>query len=200
MLVFPTLPGAAWPIRKKQVWNTKVSESVSGREARLARWRWPRYEFELTHNALASGDCYPGAQANSVENLISFFHACQGRANPFVFVDRADYYAQGEPLGIGDGATRSFTALRTIGQFQEPVGCVLSVAAIRVDSVPVAGWLLSEPTTLTLASPPARGAIVSADFWFGYLCRLDEDAFDVEQIVADLFSGLPLKFKSVRSA
>lgn len=200
MLQFPDLPGAAWPIRKKARWNTKIAESVSGREARVQRWRYPKYDFELTHNALSSGDAYLGAQANSVENLISFFHACQGRTNPFVFVDRVDYFALGEPLGIGDGATLSFTAKRTIGQFQEPVGWVQNVAAVRVDGVAAASWALTQPSTIALASAPASGAVVTADFWFGYLCRLEEDEMNVEQIVADLFAGQPVKFKSVRAS
>ncbi len=200
MLYFPDLPGQAWPIKKRTRWNTQLDESVSGRETRLARWRYPKYEFELTFNALSSSEEYPGAEPHSLQNLVSFFNDCQGRANPFVFVDRTDFFGRNEPLGVGDGAKVAFTVQRTLGRRQEPVGWVNNVAAVRVAGAPVSGWTLTQPNTVTLASAPAAGQVVTIDFWFGYLCRFDDDVLDTDQIMADLFQGLSVKFKSVRSA
>lgn len=200
MLEFPNLPGMGWPIKKRLLWNTKLAESVSGREARVSRWRNPRYEFEVNFAALASNAQYPGAGDRSLQNLVSFVHQCQGRTNPFVFYDQTDNYAAGAILGQGDGATLSFTAQRTIGQFAEPVGWVQNVAAVYVDGAATDAWDLVQPNQIAFTAAPAAGAVLTADFWFGYVCRLDDDAVDLAQIADNLWQGASFKFKSVRQS
>jgi len=202
MLAFPVLPGQGWSVHKRPLWRTQLAESVSGREVRRALYRNPRYEFEVKFEGLASDAAHPGLQAHSLQALMAFFHQCQGRLNSFVYSDPVDCYAAGQVIGTGDGATAIFVAPRDVETFREPVGWVQNVAALYANGVALdpATWSLGAPNLVTLATAPASGVVITADFWFGFLCRLDDDILDVEQFMKELHSVGSFKFKSVRSS
>lgn len=200
MLTFPTFPGQGWSVRRRTIWNTRLDESASGREVRTKFWRYPRYEFEVVFDALSSSEDYPGLQARSKQNLEAFVHQCAGRANAFVYHDSIDNYVDGGALGIGDGATIAFSATRSIASgFAEPVGWVENVSAVYLNGVATDAWSLTHPNTIALSAPPAAGVVVTADFWFGFLCRLDDDETEFEEFLSHLHRVQSFKFKTVRS-
>jgi hypothetical protein len=76
---------------------------------------------------------------------------------------------------------------------------VQQVTTVRVAGVGQAGFGLAAPNTLTLATAPASGAAITADFTYGFLCRFLDDQEDFENVMSGLWKVGSLKFRSVRS-
>lgn len=199
---FPSLAGQGWSIHKKPLFTTLVAGHVSGREVRDALWQYPLWEFELAFDGLASDSAsYPGLGAQSLQSLMGLFLQAQGRFGTFLYLDPTDNSVSGQALGTGDGATTSFTFVRTLGGFAEPVGWVTSVAAVSLNGVnQSAGWSLTAPNTLVFASAPAAGVAVAASFSYAFQCRFLDDGQDFEQFMQNLWAVQSLKFRSVRSS
>jgi hypothetical protein len=196
---FPDLPGLSWPVKRTPKGGaTRIFRAASGRTARLALWRYPLFEFELTFDGLASNDAYPGLFACSKQMLEGFLLQMQGSAGLFAFEDKTDAYQSGAALGLGDGTTTSFTAQRDIGGFRGPADYVLNVGAVYVNGTAVSNWTLSLPNSIVFASAPAAGAVITADFWWAYACAFKDDSFDLEQFMSHLWEVKSLKFESVR--
>ena len=47
-VLFPELPGLEWDLSKKPIFNTKIMESVNGRELRASYQAVPKYEISLS--------------------------------------------------------------------------------------------------------------------------------------------------------
>ncbi|HVB89244.1 MAG TPA: DUF2460 domain-containing protein [Beijerinckiaceae bacterium] len=199
-LSFPALPGQGWSVHKKPLFSTLVAKHASGREVRDALWQYPLWEFELAFDALASdSSSYPGLGAESLQNLMGLFLQCQGQLGTFLYFDPTDSAATNQGIATGDGATLSFTIVRTLGGFVEPVGWVTNLASVSVGGVNQAsGWSLSAPNTLDFATAPASGALIAASFSYAFQCRFLEDTQDFEQFMQNLWSLKSLKFRSVR--
>lgn len=193
--LFPTLPGLGWSSTKRPTSSTRVATHVSGREVRSANYAYPLYEFELLFELLRSGS------AQELETLMGFFTQCQGQFGVFRFVDPSDHAVTGQTLGVGDGTTTSFAALRGIGGWIEPVGYLEAVSRVALAGVTQsAGWSIAGPAAIAFAAPPAVGVTVTADFTFSFLCRFLDDKQSFEQFMAGLWANKSLKFRSVRSS
>ena len=198
-LMFPSLPGQGWSVYKRPTFSTRVATHVSGREARLALYAAPIYEFEATFDALSSDASAPGLGARSLQSLLGLYLQCQGRHGTFLYVDPNDHDAVGEPLGSGDGEAASFTLTRRIGAWSEPVSWATSVQAVYLDGTAQAdGWTLEAPNRLSFVTPPAAGVAVSADFAFAYECRFCDDQAEFENFMAGLWRAQSIKFQSVK--
>lgn len=198
--LFPTLSGLGWSTFKRPTSSTLVSPHVSGDEVRVANMAYPTYEFELTFP-----DHLPdsGAADSDLKTLMGFFLAQRGQFATFRYGDPSDCAATGQSLGAGDGQTVQFTFLRTLGGWSEPVGYVEQVSAIYVAGVAqAAGWTLGDSTAghnlLTFTAAPARGAEITADFTFSFLCRFLDDQQEFEQFAKNLWLNKSVKFKSVK--
>jgi hypothetical protein len=197
---FPTLPGQAWSVHKKPKFSTIVASHVSGREVRDALWQYPIWEFELTYDGLASdATSYPGLGAQSLQSLMGLFLQCQGQFATFLYVDPTDNSAAAQMLGLGTGLQTTFTMVRALGGFFEPVGWVTSIASVTLNGVnQPSGWSLTTPNTLVFTSAPAAGVAVAASFSYAFQCRFLDDAEDFEQFMQNLWALRSLKFQSVR--
>ncbi len=199
--VFPALPGQGWSVHKRPLFSTVVASHVSGREVRRANYAQTLYEFELRFEGLAVAG-FPGLGGGSLQQLLGFVLAQQGQFGTFLYVDPTDCAAAAQPLGIGDGATTSFTLQRSLGAATEPVGWATAVTAVYFGGVAQAnaGYSLATPNTLTFATAPAVATAVTADFSYAFVCRFTEDAQDFENILAGLWQLDSLKFRSVRTS
>jgi hypothetical protein len=196
---FPALAGQGWSVHKRPSFSTRVAAHVSGREVRLPFYDYPLYEFELTFDALASNDDYPGLGAQSLQDLFGLFLQCQGQFGTFVYVDPSDCAVAGQAIATGDGATTRFTLQRGIGGFLEPVSWASGVAAVYLNGAAQAsGWSLAQPNALVFATPPAVGVVIGADFSYGFLCRFLADQTDFENFMDGLWKVESLKFRSVK--
>jgi hypothetical protein len=196
---FPDLPGLSWPVKKTPLAGaTRTVKAASGRMARMALWRYPLFEFELTFDALCSSDQRPSLYAYSAQMLEGFFLQMQGSYGVFAFEDKTSSYQEGAALGIGDGATTTFAAARNVGAYAGPADYVLNVAAVYVNGVAVANWSLSLPSSIVFASPPASRAVITMDFWWAYMCTFADDQAEFDQIMFDIWQAQSLKLRSVR--
>lgn len=199
--VFLTLAGQGWSVHKRPTFSTRVAGHVSGREVRQPLFAQTLYEFEVAFDALVSsgGNALAGAGATSLQTLLGFYLAAQGRLGTFLYVDPTDSSVANQAIGTGDGASRTFTLQRTVGGFTEPVSWATAVTTASVNGVAQSGWTLAAPNTLTFATAPANGTVVTATFAYAYLCRFLEDQQDFENIMSGLWQVQSLKFRSVRT-
>lgn len=199
--LFPQLAGQGWSVHKRPSFSTRVASHVSGREVRSAFYAATLYEFELTFDALAatSSGAFAGLGTNSLPTLLGFYLQCQGQLGTFLYTDPSDSVARGQAIGTGDGSTPSFTLVRTLGPFTEPVSYATQVNAVYVNGVAQSGWTFAAPNALILATAPAAGALVTADFSYAFLCRFLDDQEDFENVMSGLWRVASLKFRSVRT-
>lgn len=196
---FPTLPGLAVPLPKRPRWSTLIAKHASGREVRNVRWKNPIWSFDVTFEGLTSGEARGGLLARSQQIITDFFQQCRGAGGAFLYVDPTDTSVVGQGLGVADGTTRDFLFQRMFQSYNEPVGWVLNVSAVYVDGVPVtSGWDVVAPNVLRFTTAPTRG-VVSADFFFAYMCRFSDDELDEEQFMYNLWQARGVKFQTVRS-
>ena len=196
--IFPQLAGQGWSVHKRPSFATRVAGHVSGREVRSAYYAQALYEFELTFDALAAGAGYAGVGATSLQTLFGFYLQCQGQLGTFLYLDPSDGVVAGQAIAIGDGATKSFTLVRALGGATETISWVQQVTAVRVAGVSQSGFIVAAPNVLTLATAPANGAAITADFTYGFLCRFLDDQEDFENVMSGLWKVASLKFRSVR--
>ena len=176
--IFPQLAGQGWSVHKRPSFATRVAGHVSGREVR--------------------SPYYGGVGASSLQTLFGFYLACQGQLGTFVYLDPSDGAVTGQAIATGDGTTKSFTLVRSLGGVAETVSFVQQVSAVRVAGVAQTGFAVASPNTLTLATAPASGAAITADFTYGFLCRFLDDQEDFENVMSGLWKVASLKFRSVR--
>jgi len=172
------------PVRR-----TDIVTLASGREHRNSRWAHSRRRYDA------------GLGVRSIDALhavIAFFEERRGRLTGFRFRDRADWRSGApskEPtpldqhIGTGDGTTRLFALTKTYGGsyapyqrlITKPVGTSVRVAINGVEQA-VGSAFACDPTTgiVTLASPPAAGAIISAGYAFDVPVRFDTDELDID--------------------
>ncbi len=196
-VAFPTLIGQGWSVKYRPHFLTSVHTYVSGRELRAARRLNPLYDIELNFDLLR-GD----AAFAEFQTVIAFIASHAGQAQPFLFAppDSLGQYV-GAPVGIGDGATTSFVLTREIGGYGENVQALLGAPTVYLNGValsPSSYALSILPATVTFATAPAAGAIITADFSAAHLARLSDDDADLEQFMADFWDLKSLKLETVR--
>jgi hypothetical protein len=157
----PTLAGLSWSRHKKPGFSTRVAPHVSGREVRIALMSYPLYEFEAVYKGLASNATFAGLGSTSLQSLMGFFLQLQGQFGTFLYVDPDDYTVTGQAFATGTGSVSSFTMMRSLGGFLEPVGWVTSIANVYLNSaaIPTAGF--SAPASPSLSST-AGGSLSGA--------------------------------------
>ncbi len=199
----PPLAGLGWSRHKKPGFSTRVASHVSGREVRVALMSYPLYEFEAVYNGLASSAtaAFAGLGSASLQSLMGFFLQLQGQFGTFLYTDPDDNTVIGQAFATGDGLTTSFTFMRSLGGFLEPVGWMAGITNVYLNGVAQAfptAWNFAEPNTLTFATAPGSGVIVSADFSYAFNCRFLDDQMDFEEFMSNLWKVASMKFRSVK--
>ena len=200
----PTLPGLTWSKHKKPGFSTRVASHVSGREVRVAFQAYPLYEFEakydgLTDSASGSGPL-AGLQPSSLQTLMGFFLQMQGQFGVFLYADPSDGTATGQAIATGDGSTKIFQMVRTLGGFVEPVGWVTSLSAVYLNGVVQgSGTYGVAGNQLTFVTAPASGKLITANFSYAFQCRFLDDQMDFENFMLSLWSLGSMKFRSVKA-
>ena len=198
----PSLAGLSWSRHKKPGFSTRVASHVSGREVRVALMAYPLYEFEAAYGGLASSAraAFAGLGAASLQILMGFFLQLQGQFGTFLYTDPDDNAVTALAIATGDGATTSFTMMRALGGFLEPVGWVTAIANVYLNGAAQSssGYSMSAPNTLVFTAAPGAGVIVSADFSYAFNCRFLSDRMDFEEFMSNLWKLENMKFRSVK--
>ena len=198
----PAVAGLSWSRHKKPGFATRVAQHASGREVRVALFEYPLYEFEATYNGLASNATagFAGLGATSLQTLLGFFLQLQGQFGTFLYTDPDDNAVTGQAFGTGNGSATTFTMMRSLGGFLEPVGWVTAIANVYLNGAvqSTSGYSLTTPNTLNFTAAPGNGVTVSADFSYAFNCRFLDDQAEFENFMRGFWSVKSLKFVGVR--
>lgn len=143
----------------------------------------PIWEFTLNYEYLLNDPRFRDENEQTpLETLVGFFLARGGRFDDFLLNESdltgrlEDSVYSGQPIGIGDGTTKSFQLVRNIGGFLEAVQNPMNQTA----TVRVSGVAKTQGTDYTIANglvtfvnAPAAAAPVSADFIMLHRVRFD---------------------------
>lgn len=220
-LIFPALRGLGWNYLKREKWSTNVGSHVSGREKRLALWQFPLWEWELSYDWLpdAGAQGSNGTTVSDLQEIMGFFGAVAGSQQTFLYEDPDDKFVIGQPLGVGDGSTTTFTFVRsfgstamggawgTSGAFTEPVGRVNQAVTLNVyvaDSLvdpsqyTIDTSVLLNSTVHFLHGGIALGDAITADFGYYFAARFKDDTLDWEKFAAKIWEQKKLTLMSTR--
>ena len=175
--------------------RTEVVTLASGYERRSSPWAQGRRRYLIGANLRSLDD---------MAALTAFFEARRGRLYGFRFRDFADFKscapsgmpaATDQEIGVGDGVRRTFELTKAYGEVRRPIrkpveGSV--TAAVNGQAVEAAVDVATG--AVTLAAPPAKGAVVTAGFLFDTPVRFDADRIEasLESFDAGRMAAVPL--------
>lgn len=173
-LLFPKIRGLAWSIVKTPTFSTEIQESLAGREVRLQNFQNPIWEFTLTYEYLLNDPkSRDENEQTPLEALVGFFLARGGRFDDFLLNESdltgrfEDSVYSGQPIGTGDGSTKSFQIVRNIGGFleavQNPMNQTATVYLNGVSKVQGTDYSIANGV-VTFISAPSAGVSITADF------------------------------------
>ncbi len=173
-LLFPKIRGLSWSVKKTPTFSTEIQESVAGREVRVQNFQNPIWEFTLSFEYLLNDPRVRDEnQQTPLETLVGFFLARGGQFDDFLLNESdltgrlEDSAYSGQPIGVGDGGSKSFQLVRNMGGFLEAVQNPMNqTATVYVGGVAkVQGTDYSIANGLvTFVNAPAPGIAITADF------------------------------------
>lgn len=199
--VFPNLSGLTYPVKKTPSFQTIPHDAVSGVSTTQSPQPYAKYAYDLPFEYLRSDNVN-----HELQTLMSFYTACKGMGVPFYFSDPDDNSVTGQLLGVGDGVTKAFPFLRTMGSVIEPVQSAIA-AGLNVYDNSVLKTLTTDYTILQTSqygtnygvefvSAPADGHEITADFSYYWLCRFSEDTNEFSKIMSKIWESRSVKFKT----
>ncbi|HTX50266.1 MAG TPA: DUF2460 domain-containing protein [Caulobacteraceae bacterium] len=206
-LVFPTLRGVVYPVKRTAQFNTGVREVTSGRETATAFMAYPRWTFELGFDYLP--DRTPGSSGyTDYRTLQGFFLQLQGRFGAFLYRDDDDYRVVGGAIAAADGVTLQWPCVRDFGGFAEPVGQIdlstlATFAATAVDTatcainVPAHGLSTAQGPVWISSTGAAPGGLAAATAY--WVIALDANNFQLASSAANALAGTPIPLTSAGS-
>jgi len=181
---FPVSVG--WGTSGGPGYNTSVIVLNSGHEQRNANWEYSRGMWNVATGVKSQA---------TLEDLISFFHAAQGKLNGFRYKDRYDFKSVttdltpsniDQTIATADGATIDFQLIKTYTQgsttktriISKPVSGTVLVSVDSVAQTESVDYTLDTTTgiiTFLSAAVPTNGQIIKAGYEFDVPCRFDTD-------------------------
>jgi hypothetical protein len=107
--VFPSLPGLDIGVKRTVLTSTGVQSGTSGTEQRASWWSSPKYEYEVTFNALRQLTGNFTVSQDEAQVLSNFFTGLGGQFATFYFTDPLNSVASTLSFGAGDGSTVAFS-------------------------------------------------------------------------------------------
>lgn len=163
---------------------TDVQILESGNEQRNAFWQEPRYSWDVG---------YAVREMDKIYALLEFFHACRGRAKPFLFKDWLDYKSCAINLAVDfdDQTLATATAGQTAFQLKKtypksPYSTVIEIIKPKGSTIRIGvngtevttGWTVNEGTgIITRGTPLSGGETIT---WGGEFYR--KARFDVDKL------------------
>ncbi|WP_034302546.1 DUF2460 domain-containing protein [Herbaspirillum sp. RV1423] len=189
--IYPTLPGLAFPVMKQPGFNTAIKQSVSGKEYRAAFMQYPLWTFELTYEFLRNG-----IAGNDLNTLTGFFLARQGAFDSFLFTEPSDCTVTDAQFAVGDGVTKSFQLVRSLGAFVEAVQNVNILTNIKAGGtlVPGSSYTVSPTGLVTFTTAPTSGYSLTWSGTFYFRVRFLQDSSQFSQFMTDLWENKKVQF------
>jgi len=188
--IFPTLRGIDININRTHLWDTIKADALSGKRTRYPNWTYPLYKYEVTFNFLRTAAAFTEWQ-----QLEGFIALAQGPAQLWGWDDVNDDTATNQLFGVGDGVTKTFQLVRTLGGFTAPVFLMNGNPTFTVGGVGTAGTV-SPYGQVTFAAAPAVGAVLQWTGMYYMPCRFDDDPTNFSQFASGFFEVKKLLFSS----
>jgi len=186
------------------MWSTRIQQSVSGAEVRIQDQTFPRYQWDLVYDLLRQGVIHVGDAAwTEHQQLFGFYNLMGGSAQSFLYESDEDHQVTGQLLGTGDGSTKTFQLITSYGGFAQPCYAPHVVSHVYVNGVDSGGWSVANwgsttPGLVTLASAPAAGQSVTADFTYYYPVRFVDDQCKFSKFAKGMYEVKQLSFISIK--
>jgi uncharacterized protein (TIGR02217 family) len=178
--IFPTFPGLAWSVYKAPEWSTSIQRAVSGKEVRRADRARPIWQFSMSYEFLRGGNLF-----TEYQRLLAFYNARQGSFDSFLLSDPSDSATTAQPIGIGNGVSRTFQLVHAIDTWTEPVGYA-PAPTVLLNGVATSAFT-SDGVSVTLTTAPAAGVVITWTGAFYYRVRFAKDTMEFEQFMKDFW-------------
>jgi|SRR5579862_6054660 len=200
--ILPSLAGLGFDVTRAPKWDTVVQQAISGKETRIARQTYPRWEWTLTYNILRSAAAY-----TELQQLAGFFNSRQGMFDTFLYQDPDDNLVIGQAIGTGDGVTTTFQFVRSFGGFIEPVLAPNYTAGVSVylngvlqtSGISFSAWGAASPGQVTFVTAPGSGVAITANINYYWPCRMSDDSLPFELFLSGMYSAKKFSFISVKN-
>ncbi len=208
------LPGLGFNVKWSPLFfNMPTQTSATGADIDVGLADTPLHNFELTYEFLR--DRGPdGAVTLEFKTMMGFFLQLGGTVGRFAFKNVDDHKVSKQLVGTGDGATTSFTLVRTFGAQgyfgTEPVGIVDQTQPFRVyvgnSPTPLTSsqYTLNSTTpceqTVTLSVAPTAGQPVQVDMSYFYYCKFRDNTYTFEKFMDRLWLLNKIDIHSCRPA
>lgn len=197
-VLFPELPGLEWDLTKTPMFNTKIMQSVNGRELRASYQAVPKYQISMSFAFLRESK-----GRNELQQLEGFFLERRGSFDSFLFKMPEDNEFQ--CTFVGDGVQTSFQLYKQINTTQIPLQHTQAEqsedplmwsenASKPMWSDPESQmWLLQFTITsnglLQLSIPLLEGESITVTGTFYYRCRFADDEQQYTNFMSKLWKA-----------
>ncbi len=204
--------GSTWT---PQFFNLPTATTASGAEIDLAIAQYPLHDFELIYEVLrdgVGGGTWLNGQGLEFKTMMGFLLQIGGTAGRFLFQNPDDDAVTQNSIGVGNGATTTFTLTRTFGANgyggTEPVGQVNTGAPFNLylagSTTPTSPTLYTISTanpvanTVTFTTAPTAGQNIAVDMSYYYYCKLASSNNSIKKVMNSLWSMDKIKLHSCR--
>jgi hypothetical protein len=197
-VLFPELPGLEWDLTKTPMFNTKIMQSVNGRELRASYQAVPKYQISMSFAFLRESK-----GRKELQQLEGFFLERRGSFDSFLFKMPEDNEFQ--CTFIGDGVQTSFQLYKQINTTQIPLQHTQAEqsedplmwsenASKPMWSDPESQmWLLQFGITtnglLQMPIPLAAGESITISGTYYYRCRFADDEQQYTNFMSKLWKA-----------
>lgn len=200
-VLFPELPGLEWDLTKTPMFNTKIMQSVNGRELRASYQAVPKYQISMSFAFLRESK-----GRKELQQLEGFFLERRGSFDSFLFKMPEDNEFQ--CTFIGDGVQTSFQLYKQMHSLQIPVSHTQSEPIFDLDPLfwnvdnqklfwgidQKLFWddtkaQISKNGFIILSKPLANGIKFSISGTYYYRCRFADDEQQYTHFMSKLWKA-----------
>lgn len=201
-LLFPALPGLAFPVKRAPLWTTNVHQSAAGMSARVALQKYPLYQWTVTHEVLRDT---PLVATSELALLWGLYNAVRGRYDSFLYQDPVYNTVANEPFGTGDGVTTAFPLIATFragptypGQ-AELIQNLNGAPTIKDNGSTVSGgaYTIGPTAIITFTTAPVAGHALTWSGGFYYRCIFSSDDAEFDGFLNKMWAMQSLQFESI---
>lgn len=197
-VLFPELPGLEWDLTKTPMFNTKIMQSVNGRELRASYQAVPKYQISMSFAFLRESK-----GRNELQQLEGFFLERRGSFHSFLFKMPEDNEFQ--CTFVGDGVQTSFQLYKQINttqiplqhtqaeQSEDPLMWSENASKLMWSDPESQMWLLQFGITtnglLQMPIPLAAGESITITGTYYYRCRFADDEQQYTNFMSKLWKA-----------
>ena len=197
-VLFPELPGIEWDLTKTPMFNTKIMQSVNGRELRASYQAVPKYQISMSFAFLRESK-----GRNELQQLEGFFLERRGSFDSFLFKMPEDNEFQ--CTFVGDGVQTSFQLYKQINttqiplqhtqaeQSEDPLMWSENASKLMWSDPESQMWLLQFGITtnglLQMPIPLAAGESITITGTYYYRCRFADDEQQYTNFMSKLWKA-----------